>query len=96
MIGGSAAALASATAFFTLEPLAAEPHGEKDCGDVLPGLAPLRTRLVTPEPSWLQKRGTVNDASCLDRTRVAGVVEPPSEKQVADLIAYLQAVAAKK
>ena len=85
--------MAGATAFFTLEPLAADPQGEKDCGDVLPSLAPLQARPAKAEPSWVQKGGTVNDASCLDRTRVAGVVAPRSERQVADLLAYARGAA---
>ena len=74
-----------------LAPLAADPQREKDCGDVLPSFAPLQARRAAPEPVWSQKGGTVNDASCLDRTRVAGVVAPRSERQVADLLAYARA-----
>lgn len=34
-------------------------------------------------PSWLiQRRGTVNDASCLNRTDVYGVVRPSTEDEV--------------
>ena len=33
----------------------------------------------------------MNDASCLDRTSVAGIVEPQSERQVADALTYARA-----
>ena len=80
--------MAGAALFLTLEPLAADPQGEKDCGDVLPPLTPLKVRPANAEPEWVQKGGTVNDASCLDRTRVAGIVAPRTERQIADLLAY--------
>ena len=39
------------------------------------------------EPNWAQRGGTVNDASCLSRTEVAGVVAVRNEKDVADVCA---------
>jgi FAD/FMN-containing dehydrogenase len=92
LIGASTIAIAAAGVGAALMPYAAEPDGEKDCGDVLSALPPLpavRTRLA--EPHWAQKGGTVNDASCLSRTAVAGVVAPISEKGVADTLAYARA-----
>ncbi len=89
IIGGAALVAVGVTS--ALAPLAAEPEGEKDCGNVLPGLAPLRARAAAPEPAWSQQGGTVNDASCLSRTAVAGVVVPRSEKEVAAVLAYARA-----
>src|SRR3989454_3915218 len=58
---------------------AAEPDGEKDCPPVVPAGAdpprPVRIRPVVPASVvWVQRGGTVNDASCLSRTPVYGVV----------------------
>src|SRR2546426_5825921 len=58
---------------------AAEPDGEKDCPPVVPAGAdpprPVRIRPVVPASLvWVQRGGTVNDASCLSRTPVYGVV----------------------
>ena len=94
VIGASVAAVTAAGATAALEPLAAEPEGEKDCGSVLPPIQPLHPSSVAPrvqEPRWEQKGGTVNDASCLSRTAVAGVVAPRSEKEVQQALAYAKA-----
>jgi FAD/FMN-containing dehydrogenase len=94
LIGASAIALAGGATVVALAPMAAEPDGPKDCGNVLPPLPPETGHLVGPqvaEPAWAQKGGTVNDASCLSRTAVAGVVAPHSEKEVADALAYAKA-----
>jgi FAD/FMN-containing dehydrogenase len=75
-------------------PLMAEPDGPKDCGTVLPTLAAAGrapTRSTVPEPNWAQRGGTVNDASCLSRTPVAGVVAVRSEADVAAALAYARA-----
>ena len=69
-------------------PLTADQKGEKNCGNILPSLAPYRARAVPNEPAWFQKGGSVNDASCLDRTPVAGIIEPQTERQVADALVY--------
>ena len=88
LIGASVAAAGAAGATVALAPLAAEPDGEKDCGNVLPAVAAAQARQAAPEPAWAQKGGTVNDASCLSRTAIAGIVAPRSEKEVADALAY--------
>jgi FAD/FMN-containing dehydrogenase len=92
VIGASTIAIA-AGATIALAPMAADPDGEKDCGDVLPQLRPLTPAAAAgvAEPHWAQKGGTVNDASCLSRTPVAGIVAPRSEKEVADALAYARA-----
>jgi FAD/FMN-containing dehydrogenase len=88
LIIGASVAAGAVGATAALAPLAAEPDGEKDCGNVLPALAAAQARPAAPEPAWAQKGGTVNDASCLSRTAVAGIVTPQSEKDVAAALAY--------
>jgi len=92
-VGASVIAIAAVGTTVALEPLGAEPEGEKDCGNaVSPGSrssAPAGTQV--PEPRWEQKGGTVNDASCLSRTAVAGVISPRSEKEAQQALAYANA-----
>ena len=87
IIGASTIAAVSAGTV-ALAPLAAEPDGEKNCGNVLPAVLPLQPRPAVSEPAWSQKGGSVNDASCLSRTPVAGVVTVRSEKEVAQALTY--------
>jgi FAD/FMN-containing dehydrogenase len=60
--------------------LAADPAGDKDCPPPTPA-APEPARPRPPEVAapaglaWTQRGGTVNDASCLNRTPVYGVVQ---------------------
>jgi FAD/FMN-containing dehydrogenase len=92
LIGVSVIALLAAGATFYAAPLAADPDGPKDCAAILPKLPPV---LPTPgsaaEPHWAQRGGTVNDASCLNRTAVAGVVAVRSEADVGRALAYARA-----
>lgn len=71
--------------------LTAEPGKDKDCAPLYP------ERLVSNNPitrvfatalSWLQKGGDVNDASCLDRTSVYGVVKIQTEDDVRKALAF--------
>lgn len=93
LAGVSVIALLAAGAAIYAAPLMAEPDGPKDCGTVLraPGAATPVATAAVPEPDWAQVGGTVNDASCLSRTPVAGVVRPETEKQVAAALAYARA-----
>ncbi len=91
LIGVSLLALVATGVVTWAVPLAADPTGEKDCGTVLPPLAAAAPRPAPEEPRWAQKGGTVNDASCLSRTAVAGVVAPRSEAEVAQALAYARA-----
>ena len=94
LITVSVLALAAAGTGLYVAPLAAEPEGEKDCGNVLPAPpAPRAAAAVpaVPEPHWAQRGGTVNDASCLSRTPVAGVVAVRNEADVAAALAYARA-----
>lgn len=95
LTGVSLIALAAAGAAIYAVPLMAEPDGPKDCGTLLPGKAGAAAaptaKAAVREPNWAQRGGTVNDASCLSRTAVAGVVRIDSERQVADALAYARA-----
>ena len=98
LVGVSVIAIAAAGTGLWVAPLAADPIGDKDCGDVLPPLAaaaPPRPAAAAapnlPEPRWAQKGGTVNDASCLSRTPVHGVVAVRGEADVAAALAYARA-----
>jgi len=94
LVGVSVIALMAAGATFYAAPLAADPAGAKDCGDILPALRAGKT--IPPgadakpiaQPHWSQRGGIVNDASCLSRTRVAGIVAVRSEQEVADALAF--------
>jgi FAD/FMN-containing dehydrogenase len=89
LVGVSVIALLAAGAAIYAAPLMAEPDGPKDCGTLFPGSAAAKPAM--PAPNWAQVGGTVNDASCLSRTPVAGVVRVETEKQVADALAYAKA-----
>src|SRR3954469_9352667 len=96
LITVSLLALAALGAGAYVAPLAADPSGPKDCGSALPTAAPVRPAPVlpaaaVPEPNWSQRGGTVNDASCLSRTAVAGVVAVRGEADVAAALAYARA-----
>jgi FAD/FMN-containing dehydrogenase len=95
LIGVSLIALAAAGAAIYAAPLMAEPDGPKDCGTLLAGKpgagAAPGAEAAVPEPNWAQRGGTVNDASCLSRTAVAGVVRIDNEKQVAEALAHARA-----
>lgn len=92
LLGASLLALAAAGATAYVAPLAADPVGPKDCASVLPPLPAERPHAAAvPEPSWAQRGGHVNDASCLSRTPVAGVVRVRSEADVATALRYATA-----
>lgn len=94
LIGVSALALAVLGAGLYVAPLAADPTGPDDCRADLPALPPVTTQASSSrvaEPNWSQRGGTVNDASCLSRTNVAGVVAVRNEADVAAALAYARA-----
>lgn len=66
------------------------PDRPKDCLPRQHG-APPASASVNPvgAPSWhAQTRGTVNDASCLNRTEVYGVVRPTAEGELRTALAF--------
>jgi FAD/FMN-containing dehydrogenase len=92
LIGVSALAIAAGGATLYALPLAADPTEAKDCGNVLPPLPALPSRpAAVPEPHWAQRGGMINDASCLSRTPVAGIVAVREERDVTQALAYARA-----
>lgn len=92
LLGASVLALAAAGAAAYVAPLAADPAGPKDCATVLPPLPQEQSRAAAVrEPNWAQRGGHVNDASCLSRTPVAGVVRVRGEADVATALRYASA-----
>jgi FAD/FMN-containing dehydrogenase len=82
--------------------LAADPTGEKDCSaDGLPVVTVSNAEPAVPTAAsltgeaatlpWTQRGGTLNDASCLNRTPVYGVVQVTSVEQVQSALAFARA-----
>nr|WP_246616809.1 FAD-binding oxidoreductase [Sphingomonas yunnanensis] len=92
MVGASLLALVAAGATAYVAPLAADPRGPKDCASILPELPDAHSRAAdAPEPNWAQRGGHVNDASCLSRTSVAGVVRVRTDADVETALRYASA-----
>jgi FAD/FMN-containing dehydrogenase len=69
--------------------LAADPAGEKDCGPAENAApAPAPAAATGDDLSWLQRGGTINDASCLSRTPIHGVVEIRTTDDVRKALAF--------
>jgi FAD/FMN-containing dehydrogenase len=72
--------------------LAADPTGPKDCPPDEPqpsgGGAPAVAIPSEPKLLWLQRGGTINDSSCLNRTAVHGIVQVTSVDDVAAALQY--------
>jgi FAD/FMN-containing dehydrogenase len=72
----------------------AGPPGEKDCAfnphfagpPIAPGL-----QVVEPPIRLAQKGGTINDASCVNRTPIYGIAKPANEDDLRKLVAFAQA-----
>jgi len=73
---------------------AAGPTGEKDCAAnprfAGPPIAP-SLRIVEPPIRLAQRGGTINDASCLNRTSIYGIAKPANEDELRKLVAFAQA-----
>jgi FAD/FMN-containing dehydrogenase len=88
------AALFGVYGFRKLQALAADPTGEKNCRtansedqgkadlDKIKAMAPL------PGVKWSQLGGAINDASCLNRTEIYGVVEVHSIDDIARTLTF--------
>jgi FAD/FMN-containing dehydrogenase len=77
--------------------LAAEPSGDKRCPapDDAAG-APLeleRMRAIAPlrDVTWSQLGGSINDASCLNKTEIFGIVEVRSVEDISRVLAFARA-----
>jgi FAD/FMN-containing dehydrogenase len=94
----AAALVAIAVLFYPIRKAvqyAADPTGPKDCPPLEPEAAPAGTIPVRAAPpanlQWRQQSGSINDASCLNRTPVYGVVQV---RTVDDVRSALQFAAA--
>jgi FAD/FMN-containing dehydrogenase len=74
---------------------AADPAGDKECAPApqgvdhaLPHLARLRAIPALPGVKWSQLGGTINDASCLNRTEIYGVLEVQSLDDIARALVF--------
>ena len=87
--------LFGAYGFRKLQALAADPAGEKDCGPAMGGAEQGkidldRIKAIAPLTGvkWSQMGGSINDASCLNRTEIYGVVEVHSIDDIARTLAF--------
>src|SRR5512132_1504844 len=78
-----------------LQALAADPTGEKDCGPATGGgeqanIDLARVKAIAPlkDVKWSQLGGSINDASCLSRTEIYGVVDVRSVEDIARTLAF--------
>src|SRR5882672_5020071 len=78
-----------------LQALAADPTGEKDCGPAVGGgeqgkIDLERIKAVAPLQGvkWSQLGGSINDASCLNKTEIYGVVEVHSVDDIANALKF--------
>ena len=83
---------------------AADPSGEKDCSSLgvtaVPGATAAASAPAVPAASlipdaaalpWSQRGGTLNDASCLNRTAVYGVVQVTTVEQIQSALEFARA-----
>jgi FAD/FMN-containing dehydrogenase len=73
----------------------ADPRGEKDCPPLFPTLAgdpakPTAIDLKTPSIAlpWSQKGGTINDASCLNKTYIYGLVQVKTIEDIKNALLF--------
>jgi FAD/FMN-containing dehydrogenase len=78
-----------------LSALAADPAGEKDCGPPVGGgeqakIDLERIKAIAPlkDVKWSQLGGSINDASCLNKTEIYGVVDVKSIDDIAKTLAF--------
>ncbi len=72
---------------------AADPVGEKDCLPIFPSFAgdPIkqnRIEMTRYELSWTQKGGYINDASCLNKTAVHGIVSVKNADEIKSALIF--------
>jgi FAD/FMN-containing dehydrogenase len=88
-------ALFSVYGFRKLQALAADPVGEKNCRPAPDGgeqgkIDLERIKAIAPLSGvkWSQLGGSINDASCLNKTEIYGVVEVHSVEDIAKTLAF--------
>src|SRR4029078_13156849 len=87
--------LSSIYGYRKLQALAAAPTGEKDCGPTAGGgeqtkIDLERIKAIAPlkDVKWSQLGGSINDASCLNKTEIYGVVDVRSVEDIAKTLAF--------
>ena len=87
--------LSSIYGYRKLQALAADPAGEKDCGPTAGGgeqakIDLERIKAIAPlkDVKWSQLGGSINDASCLNKTEIYGVVDVRSVDDIAKTLAF--------
>src|SRR5690348_11506364 len=77
--------------------LAAEPNGDKRCPAPEPAaggpfeLDGLRAIKPLADVTWSQLGGAINDASCLNKTEIYGIVEVRSVEDISRVLAFARA-----
>jgi FAD/FMN-containing dehydrogenase len=91
-------AVAGIVGGFKVAALSAGPSGDKTCAPVLQGSEAGNRELATAANAptienllWSQRGGAINDASCLDRTDIYGIVEIHSVEDIARTLAFARA-----
>src|SRR5882757_7999387 len=81
--------------FRKVQALAADPVGEKDCrpaesGGELGKMELERVKAIAPLAGvkWSQLGGSINDASCLNKTEIYGVVEVHGIDDIANALKF--------
>ena len=92
------AAMAGIFGAFKIAGLSAGPKGEKACASILQSSAAGNREVATAANvatienlTWAQRGGTINDASCLDRLDIYGIVEVHSVEDIARILAFAHA-----
>lgn len=88
-------ALAAAYGFRKAQVYAADPVGEKDCPPApqgvdwsRPDLAQVRAIAPLADVTWTQIGGAINDASCLNKTEIYGVVAVRTIEDITRTLAF--------
>jgi FAD/FMN-containing dehydrogenase len=97
-IAASIIAISAITATgYEVNRLSADPVGEKDCPPVFADSTVSNSMQVDVQVAplsqgdllkWKQKSGTINDASCLDRTSVYGIVQVTNIDDIKNALAF--------
>lgn len=92
-----AVASALAAAGYEVNILSADPVGEKDCLPVFADVTVSKYTQINLQTAplsqsdllkWKQKGGTINDASCLDRTSIYGIVQVTNVDDVKNALEF--------
>jgi len=92
-----AVASALAAAGYEVNRLSANPTGEKDCPAVFANAIVSNSTQINVQIAplsqgdllkWKQKGGTINDASCLDRTSVYGIIQVTSVDDIKNALEF--------